>query len=112
MVNKKARLQFCLSMLELNSLNNNPIFKSMFNYVHIDEKRFYMSKELEKYHLLPQEQEPLRTCKSKRFITKVMVLAAVARPRFDSSRNQEFDGKIGIFPFTFKEPTNAPVRIM
>ena len=52
----------------------------MFNYVHIDEKRFYMSKELEKSLLLPQEQEPLRTCKSKRFITKVMVLAAVARP--------------------------------
>ena len=33
-----------------------------------------------------------------------MVLAAVARPRFDSSGNQEFDGKIGIFPFTYKEP--------
>ena len=63
-----------------------------------------MSKESEKYYLLPQAQEPLCTCKSKRFITKVMVLTAVARPRFDSSGNQEFDGKIGIFPFTYKEP--------
>ena len=51
--NKKVRLQFCLSMLEPNSLNNNLIFKSMFNYVHIDENWFYMSKELEKYYLLP-----------------------------------------------------------
>ena len=33
-----------------------------------------------------------------------MVLAAVARPRFDSSGNQEFDGKIGNFPFRYKEP--------
>ena len=102
--NKKARLQFCLSMLKPNSLNNNPIFKSMFNCVHTDEKWFNMSKESEKYYLLPQAQEPLCTCKSKRFITKVMVLTAVARPRFDSSGNQEFDGKTGIFPFTYKEP--------
>ncbi|CAB1102617.1 unnamed protein product [Ectocarpus sp. CCAP 1310/34] len=29
-----------------------------------------------------------------------MFLAAVARPRFDSSRNRHFDGKIGIYPFT------------
>ena len=53
MENKKARLQFCLSMLEPNSLNNDPIFKSMFNYVHVDEKWFYVSKESEKYYLLP-----------------------------------------------------------
>ncbi|KAL5706561.1 hypothetical protein ACHQM5_024712 [Ranunculus cassubicifolius] len=33
-----------------------------------------------------------------------MFLAAVARPRFDSSGNEEFSRKIGIFPFTFKEP--------
>ena len=33
-----------------------------------------------------------------------MFLAAVARPRFDSSGNQEFDGKIGIFSFRYKEP--------
>ena len=65
-------------MLEPSSFNNNPTFKGMFNYVHIDEKWFYMSKESEKYYLLPQEQEPLRTCKSERFIVKVMVLAAVA----------------------------------
>ena len=51
--NKKVRLQFFLTMLEPNSLNNNLIFKSMFNYVHIDENWFYMSKELEKYYLLP-----------------------------------------------------------
>ncbi|XP_027109397.1 uncharacterized protein [Coffea arabica] len=45
----------------------------------------------------------MRTCRSKKFIVKVMFLAAVARPRFDCSRNKNFDGKIG-FPFAFKEP--------
>lgn len=101
---KKARLRFCLSMLEPNTLETQPRFKDMYNYVHIDEKWFYMSKEAERYYILPNENEPHRTCKSKRFITKVMFLAAVARPRFDAHGNEEFSGKIGIFPFTCKEP--------
>ena len=29
-----------------------------------------------------------------------MILAAVAQPRHDTSRNRNFSGKIGIFPFT------------
>ncbi|KAH7835801.1 hypothetical protein Vadar_029964 [Vaccinium darrowii] len=101
---KKARLRFCLSMLEPSSLETQPVFKDMYNYVHIDEKWFFMTKESEQFYLLPEEPEPLRTCKSKRFITKVMFLAAVARPRFDSTGTETFSGKIGIFPFTYKEP--------
>jgi hypothetical protein len=33
-----------------------------------------------------------------------MFLAAVARPRFDTTRNSHFDGKLGIYPFTKMEP--------
>ncbi|KAH7847471.1 hypothetical protein Vadar_026428 [Vaccinium darrowii] len=101
---KRARLQFCLSMLEPSNLYTQPTFKNMYNYVHIDEKWFFMTKETERYYLLLEEHEPLRTCKRKQFITKIMFLAAIARPRYDPSRNQEFLGKIGIFPFTFTEP--------
>ncbi|CAL5416629.1 unnamed protein product [Camellia sinensis] len=68
--NKRARLRFCLSMLEPNSLQGQPMFKSMYDYVHIDEKWFYISKEAERYYLLPEEEEPHRCCKSKHFITK------------------------------------------
>ncbi|KAF7123388.1 hypothetical protein RHSIM_Rhsim12G0027300 [Rhododendron simsii] len=101
---KIARLHFCLSMLEPNSLQTQPMFKDLYNYVHIDEKWFYMTKESERYYLLPEEDQPHRTCKNKRFITKVMFLATVARPRFGANGGEEFSGKIGIFPFTFKEP--------
>ncbi|XP_059634636.1 uncharacterized protein LOC132276975 [Cornus florida] len=101
---KKARLLFCLSMLEQCSLHDRPTFCNMLNYVHIDEKWFYMSKEPEKYYLLPEENEPVRTCKSKRFITKVMFLTAVAKPRFDTSGHEVFSRKIGIFPFICKVP--------
>lgn len=100
--NKKVRLTFSLEKLKQASLSTNPEFDEMFNVVHIDEKWFYQTKESERYYLLPEESDPIRTCKSKRFITKVMFLAAVARPRFDDDNNTQFDGKIGIFPFVHK----------
>ncbi|KAL4581255.1 hypothetical protein LXL04_017465 [Taraxacum kok-saghyz] len=103
-VNKTKRLEFCLSMITRPLLNSNPTFHDMFNIIHIDEKWFYISKSSKRYYLVPGEDEPLRTCKSKKFITKVMFLAAVARPRFDAIGNEFFFGKIGIFPLTTKEP--------
>nr|GLL21131.1 uncharacterized protein LOC109190808 isoform X1 [Ipomoea trifida] len=101
--NRKVRLQFCISMIDSNSPPHNPSFIDMYDRVHIDEKWFFLSKSSQKYYLLPDEDEPYRTCKSKKFIAKVMFLCAVARPRFDSGRNEMFDGKIGIFPFIYKE---------
>ncbi|XP_022042021.1 uncharacterized protein LOC110944677 [Helianthus annuus] len=102
--NKKTRLVFCLSSVTRSLSNGSPVFHDMFNVIHIDEKWFYLSKPSKGYYLVPDEDEPYRTCKSKKFITKVMFLAAVARPRYDSSGNEVFSGKIGIFPFTTLEP--------
>ncbi|KAL7154802.1 hypothetical protein ABFS83_03G027500 [Erythranthe nasuta] len=101
--NKKARLQLCISMLESDSIPYDPVFIGMYNIVHIDEKWFYMTKKSGKYYLLPDE-DPLRTCKSKNYIGKVMFLAAIARPRFDAQENEIFSGKIGVFPFVTYEP--------
>ena len=100
---KKNRLQFCLSMLDKESLQDLK-FADRFNIVHIDEKWFDLSKKTETYYMLTDEEEPHRTCKSKSFITKVMFLVAVARPRFDGEGNVTFSGKIGIYPFVTKEP--------
>nr|XP_043631573.1 uncharacterized protein LOC122603025 [Erigeron canadensis] len=105
--NKKARLVFCLSSVTRSLSNATPIFHDMFNVIHIDEKWFYLSKPSKRYYLVPNEDEPYRTCKSKKFITKVMFLAAVARPRYDSLGNEVFSGKIGIFPFTTLEPAKG-----
>jgi len=100
--NKRSRLEFCLSMLE--GIPHDPMFNSMHNIIHIDEKWFYLTKKSENYYLLSDEDEPHRTCKSKNFIGKVMFLVAQARPRFDAQGNEIFDGKIGVFPFVTKEP--------
>ncbi|RIA05142.1 hypothetical protein BRARA_K00573 [Brassica rapa] len=102
--NIRARLKFCLSMLEKDSLVHEPKFIDMYSIVHIDEKWFYMTKQTEKYYLLPEEEVPHRTCQSKNFITKVMFLAAMARPRFDDEGNETFSGKIGVFPFVTLQP--------
>ena len=72
----------------------------MHNIVHIDEKWFFMTKTTDRYYLLPDEDEPYRACKSKRFITKVMFMCAVCRPVFGPDGQTKFDGKLGIFPFT------------
>ncbi|XP_050217419.1 uncharacterized protein LOC126668255 [Mercurialis annua] len=110
--NKKVRLKFCIDMINQGTINSRPLFTDMYDHVHIDEKWFYLTKVSQKYYLHPQEIEPLRTCKSKRFITKVMFLAAVARPNVRTS-DEIFSGKIGIFPFIFKEPAkpNSKNRI-
>ena len=55
--NMKNRVEFCLSMLDKNSLSHSQQFVDMENVIHIDEKRFYLTK-----NLLADEEEPHRTC--------------------------------------------------
>jgi hypothetical protein len=68
----------------------------MYDYVHIDEKWFYLTKTKQNYYQLSEEEPILRQVQSKRFITKVMFIAAVARQRWDPNRKLMFDGKLGI----------------
>ncbi|XP_050233452.1 uncharacterized protein LOC126681939 [Mercurialis annua] len=107
--NMKSRLKFCLSMVDGSAINN-PRFLDMNNQIHIDEKWYYMSRISNKYYLHPNEEEPHRTCKSKRFITKIMFLAAVSRPQVDKESGMSFDGKIGIWPFVFQEAAKRNSR--
>ena len=55
-------------MLDKNSLPHEPKFIDMYNIVHIDEKWFYITKKIGRYYLLPNENDPHRTCQSKNFI--------------------------------------------
>lgn len=97
--NKKGRLRFCVSIIDANSLPNQPRFIDMHNIVHIDEKWFYTTSKTRRFYMLPDEQDPLRTVQNKNAIEKVMFLTALARPRYDAEGNCTFDGKIGVWPF-------------
>lgn len=86
--------------------------KTMYDYVYIDEKWFFLSRWSERYHLHLEEHEPLHTCKNKRFIMKVMFLLTVAWPWVDIIWNQELFGKIGSFPFSYKDLQKWVLTIM
>ncbi|CAM9846316.1 unnamed protein product [Discosporangium mesarthrocarpum] len=69
---------------------------NLYDWVHVDEKWFYILKDGNGVYLHPTEPPPKRPrAHNKKFITKVMFLAAVARPR-KMSNGVWFDGKIGI----------------
>ncbi|KAG3159177.1 hypothetical protein PI126_g7513 [Phytophthora idaei] len=93
--NKAARLTWCISHVQPNSL----LFNNMYDTIHVDEKQFYLTAVRRRYYLLPGEEAPHRQVRSKRFITKVMMLAAMARPRWNAAAGSYFDGKLGVWPF-------------
>ncbi|KAL7564246.1 hypothetical protein ACA910_012273 [Epithemia clementina (nom. ined.)] len=93
--NKVSRIYYALEMRDPNNIRK---FKDMMEYIHVDEKWFYLSKDKERYYLAYGEDIPYRHVKHKSHITKVQFLCAIARPRFDVQKNSWFDGKIGIWP--------------
>ena len=104
--NKLARLKFCMSMVDDNSISTSrAMFKPMTNMVHIDEKWFDMTRVKNSYYVLPGEPEPKRTVSNTHNIGKVMFLTAVAKPRYNNEGELTFDGKIGIWAFV--EETEA-----
>jgi hypothetical protein len=76
--NKIRRVEFCKSHIGL--LNHQYTFHDMLDTVHVDEKWFFLNKPTVKAYLAPDEKDPERASKSKRFPTKVMFLCAVAHP--------------------------------
>ncbi|ETV74073.1 hypothetical protein H257_11384 [Aphanomyces astaci] len=80
-------------------------FKGMWDIVHLNEKWFNADKDRRKVYVVKGQSVRNRVCKSKRFIPKVMFLAAVARS--DLITSVEFDGKIGMWPCVKYLPARA-----
>jgi hypothetical protein len=95
-------------MLDPRTIPSEPLFKGMFDYVFIDEKWFNITNKTARYYSVPGEEQPERTCKSTTHIPRLMILCAVARPRYDSQSNCTFDGKIGCFPLITYEVVKRP----
>ena len=90
--NKMSRMELALSFVDKN---NTSKFENMEDLIHIDEKWFYIMKEGQRFIIAADKEEPYRHVQHKSFLTKVMFLCAVARPRYDTNKNAWFDGKIG-----------------
>lgn len=102
--NIMQRMQWVLYLLMGDTAATKRQYKAMYDFVHIDEKWFYLTKKAQRVYLDQNERGKYRSAKSSKFIPKVMFTAAVARPWFNAQDECIFDGKIGIFPFTYKEP--------
>ncbi|KAF0710796.1 hypothetical protein AaE_012376 [Aphanomyces astaci] len=76
----------------------------MLDFVHVDEKWFYLTKVKRRYYVYDDEEVAAHSVKSKHYITKVMFLAAVARPRYDHHSKTFWDGKVGVWPFVQVSP--------
>jgi hypothetical protein len=66
-----------------------------------------LSKVTASYYSVEGEDDtakPRRGSTNKTTMPKLMFLAAVARPRHDTSRNQMFDGKVGMWPLAQQVP--------
>ncbi|RQM31281.1 hypothetical protein B5M09_007561 [Aphanomyces astaci] len=82
--NKLERVQFCRSHALANfagEAGSCVDFDPLWDVVHLDEKWFNADKDRRTVYLLPDEIPQRRSWMSKRFIPKVMFLAAVARIR-------------------------------
>ena len=99
--NKMSRMDLALSYVDKNNTNK---FKNTEDLIHINEKWFYLMKDGQCFIIAADEEEPYRHVQHKSFLTKIMFLCAVARPRYDTRRNAWFDGKIGIWPIGKWEP--------
>ncbi|ETV79736.1 hypothetical protein H257_06974 [Aphanomyces astaci] len=65
----------------------------------LDVKWFYITEVNRSFYLWHDEPVPQRKAQSKRHITKVMFLCAVARPRHNYWHHVMWDGKVGLSPF-------------
>ena len=96
-----SRMELALLFIDKN---NTSKFENMEDLIHIDEKWFYLTKDGQRFIIVGDEEEPYRHIQHKSFLTKIMFLCAVARPRYDTNKNAWFNGKIGIWPIGKWEP--------
>ena len=93
--NKVSRMELALLFIDKNDTSK---FEHMEDLIHVDEKWFYLMKDGQYFIIAVDEAEPCRHVQHKSFLTKIMFLCVVARPRYGTNKNAWFDGKIGIWP--------------
>ena len=105
--NKVSRMELALSFIDKNDTSK---FEHMEDLIHIDEKWLYLMKDGQCFIIGADEAEPYRHVQHKSFLTKIMFLCAVARPRYDTNKNAWFDGKIGIWPMGKWDPAKQSLK--
>ncbi|KAF0707959.1 hypothetical protein AaE_013403, partial [Aphanomyces astaci] len=85
--NVEARLQYAMSFVR-PLLDGRHCFANMYDYVHVEEKWFYLTKVKRRYYVYDDEE----------------VAARSVKPRFDHHSKKQWDGKLGVWPFVHVSP--------
>uniref|UniRef100_A0A803MBY7 Transposase n=1 Tax=Chenopodium quinoa TaxID=63459 RepID=A0A803MBY7_CHEQI len=101
--NKLARLKWILGLIMGSSPWKMSRYFPMYDFVHIDEKWFKLTKKNHRYYIAKNEKGVHRTESANSHGPKFMFTAACAKPRYNDQGECYFDGRIGIFPFTTQE---------
>ena len=84
----------------LKQVEQKGSLKNMYDFVHRNKKWFYFTKIHQAYHLTTNEEPPEWNVKSKRYVTKIILMASVGQPHFNPHYNphykQYFHVKLGI----------------
>ncbi|XP_057550636.1 uncharacterized protein LOC130828690 [Amaranthus tricolor] len=78
--NEIRRVEWILSLILEETIQRHPIYKAMYDFIHVDEKWFYFSTKTQRVSLAHKEKVPYKAAKSSKFIPKAMFLGAVAWP--------------------------------
>ncbi|XP_021722760.1 uncharacterized protein LOC110690242, partial [Chenopodium quinoa] len=89
---KVARLKWVLSLINHVPAIGDPTFSDMQQWIHLDEKWFYINPETRTFYLLPTEDDPYRAQQSRRFKIKAMFMGMIGKPLFDAENNMIHDG--------------------
>ena len=82
--NKVSRMELALSFIDQNDTSK---FEHMEDLIHIDEKWLYLMKDGQCFIIAVDKAQPYRHVQHKLFLTKIMFLCVVARPRYDTNKN-------------------------
>ncbi|XP_057548137.1 uncharacterized protein LOC130826573 [Amaranthus tricolor] len=73
--NKIRRVEWILSLIQEDTIQRHSIYKVMYDFIHMDEKWFYLTKKTQRVYLAHKEKVPYKAAKSSKFIPKSMVAA-------------------------------------
>ncbi|XP_021738357.1 uncharacterized protein LOC110704851 [Chenopodium quinoa] len=96
---KVSRLKWVLSLLNHVPTVGDPTFSDMQQWIHLDEKLFYINPKTRTFYLLPTEDDPYRAQQSRKFTIKAIFMGMIGKPLFDAENNMIHDGKYDLFPF-------------
>ena len=76
--NEISRLVYDLSKINPLTILDDPEFLGFYDEIHLDEKWFELTEIVQRFIKVKGAPSPHHTCKSKKFIPKLMFLSAIA----------------------------------